>query len=54
MAGSIEGAGKANSALAPLFPVIILLTLSVIIIQVRSSSARSAGLDRSGAYIAPL
>src|SRR5213594_4477092 len=39
MAGSIEEAGKANSALAPLFPLMILLMLAVIIIQVRSFSA---------------
>ncbi len=39
MAGSIEDAGKANSALAPLFPIMLLLTLAVIIIQVRSFSA---------------
>jgi len=39
MAGSIEEAKKANSALAPLFPIMILLTLAVIIIQVRSFSA---------------
>lgn len=39
IAGSIEEAGKANSALAPLFPIMLLLTLAVIIIQVRSFSA---------------
>jgi multidrug efflux pump subunit AcrB len=39
MAGSIEEAKKANSALAPLFPLMILLMLAVIIIQVRSFSA---------------
>jgi multidrug efflux pump subunit AcrB len=39
MAGSIEEAKKANSALAPLFPIMVLLTLTVIIIQVRSFSA---------------
>src|SRR5437762_9209908 len=39
MAGSIEEAGKANSALAPLFPIMLLLMLAVIIIQVRSFSA---------------
>jgi multidrug efflux pump subunit AcrB len=38
-AGSIEEASKANAALAPIFPVMILLTLAVIIIQVRSFSA---------------
>ncbi|BCQ28807.1 efflux RND transporter permease subunit (plasmid) [Caballeronia sp. NK8] len=38
-AGSIEEAGKANAALAPIFPVMILLTLTIIIIQVRSFSA---------------
>ncbi|MFM0058385.1 efflux RND transporter permease subunit [Paraburkholderia phytofirmans] len=38
-AGSVEEAGKANAALAPIFPVMILLTLAVIIIQVRSFSA---------------
>src|SRR6185369_11861174 len=36
MAGSIEEATKANSALAPLFPIMLLLMLAVIIIQVRS------------------
>jgi multidrug efflux pump subunit AcrB len=39
MAGSIEESEKANSALAPLFPVMLLLMLAVIIIQVRSFSA---------------
>jgi multidrug efflux pump subunit AcrB len=39
MAGSIEEAQKANSALAPLFPIMLLLMLAVIIIQVRSFSA---------------
>ncbi|WP_038169695.1 efflux RND transporter permease subunit [Verrucomicrobium sp. BvORR106] len=39
MAGSIEEASKANSALAPLFPVMILFMLAIIIIQVRSFSA---------------
>src|SRR5437667_10823863 len=39
MAGSIEEAGKANSALAPLFPIMLLLMLAVIIIQLRSFSA---------------
>jgi multidrug efflux pump subunit AcrB len=39
MAGSIEEANKANSALAPLFPVMLLLMLAVIIVQVRSFSA---------------
>jgi multidrug efflux pump subunit AcrB len=39
MAGSIEEATKANSALAPLFPIMLLLMLAVIIIQVRSFSA---------------
>src|SRR5204863_3590555 len=36
MAGSIEEATKANSALAPLFPIMILFMLTVILIQVRS------------------
>jgi multidrug efflux pump subunit AcrB len=39
IAGSIEEAEKANSALAPLFPIMLLLMLAVIIIQVRSFSA---------------
>jgi multidrug efflux pump subunit AcrB len=39
VAGSIEEATKANSALAPLFPIMLLLMLAVIIIQVRSFSA---------------
>jgi multidrug efflux pump subunit AcrB len=39
MAGSIEEAQKANSALAPLFPIMLLLMLAVIIVQVRSFSA---------------
>jgi multidrug efflux pump subunit AcrB len=39
MAGSIEEAGKANAALAPLFPLMVLFMLAVIIIQVRSFSA---------------
>jgi multidrug efflux pump subunit AcrB len=39
MGGNIEDAGKANSALAPVFPVMIALTLLVLVIQVRSLSA---------------
>jgi multidrug efflux pump subunit AcrB len=39
MAGSIEESGKANRALAPLFPIMIALTLITIILQVRSISA---------------
>ncbi|SEG87990.1 efflux RND transporter permease subunit [Marinobacterium lutimaris] len=39
MAGSIEESGKANSALLPIFPVMIALTLITIILQVRSISA---------------
>ena len=39
MGGNIEDAGKANSALAPIFPVMIALTLLVLVIQVRSLSA---------------
>jgi multidrug efflux pump subunit AcrB len=38
-AGSIEESGKANRALAPLFPIMIALTLITIIFQVRSISA---------------
>ena len=34
--GAIEEAGKANAALAPIFPIMIALTLLVIILQVRS------------------
>jgi len=37
--GSIEESGKANRALAPLFPIMIVLTLITIIFQVRSISA---------------
>src|SRR5438034_9685975 len=36
--GSIEESGKANRALAPLFPIMIALTLIIIIFQVRSIS----------------
>lgn len=39
MAGSIEEAGKANAALAPIFPIMIALTMVVIILQVRQLSA---------------
>jgi multidrug efflux pump subunit AcrB len=38
-AGSIEESGKANRALAPLFPIMIALTLITIIFQVRSISS---------------
>jgi multidrug efflux pump subunit AcrB len=37
--GSIEEAGKANAALLPIFPIMILLMMIVIILQVRSFSA---------------
>jgi multidrug efflux pump subunit AcrB len=39
MGGSIEEAAKANSALLPIFPIMILLMMIVIIVQVRSFSA---------------
>jgi multidrug efflux pump subunit AcrB len=39
IAGSIEEAHKANSALAPLFPIMLLFMLGVIIVQVRSFAA---------------
>ena len=39
MGGNIEDAGKANSALAPVFPIMLVLTLLVLVIQVRSLSA---------------
>ncbi|WP_336707381.1 MULTISPECIES: efflux RND transporter permease subunit [unclassified Cedecea] len=38
-AGAIEESGKATAAMAPLFPIMIALTLLVIILQVRSISA---------------
>ncbi len=37
--GNIEEAGKANRALAPVFPIMIVLTMLVIVVQVRSLSA---------------
>lgn len=39
MGGPIEESGKANSALLPVFPIMIALTLITIIFQVRSISA---------------
>ena len=39
MGGNIEEADKANRALAPVFPILFILTLIVIIFQVRSFSA---------------
>ncbi|CAI0724413.1 Cation efflux system protein CzcA [Serratia entomophila] len=38
-AGSIEESGKATKAMAPLFPIMIAMTLLIIILQVRSMSA---------------
>lgn len=38
-AGSIEEAGKATTAMLPLFPIMIALTLLIIILQVRSIAA---------------
>ncbi|WNP36156.1 efflux RND transporter permease subunit [Enterobacter kobei] len=38
-AGSIEESGKAIKAMAPLFPIMIAMTLLIIILQVRSMSA---------------
>lgn len=38
MAGSIEESAKANKALAPIFPIMIVLMMVVIILQVRSLS----------------
>jgi multidrug efflux pump subunit AcrB len=37
--GNIEDSAKANNALAPVFPVMLVLTLLVLVIQVRSLSA---------------
>lgn len=37
--GSIEESGKATQAMAPLFPIMIAITLLIIILQVRSMSA---------------
>src|SRR5260221_7003472 len=39
MGGNIEEAGKANAALAPIFPIMIVLTILGILVQVRSLSA---------------
>jgi multidrug efflux pump subunit AcrB len=39
MAGAIEESGKANKALAPIFPIMLVLMMTVIIFQVRSLSA---------------
>src|SRR6266853_610333 len=39
MGGNIEDSGKANSALAPLFPIMIVLTLLVIVLQTRALCA---------------
>jgi multidrug efflux pump subunit AcrB len=39
MGGNIEESSKANSALIPIFPIMILLTLMVIVFQVRSLPA---------------
>ena len=39
MGGNIEDSVKANSALAPVFPVMILLTLLVLVLQTRSLAA---------------
>ncbi|UIL53755.1 efflux RND transporter permease subunit [Pantoea agglomerans] len=39
LAGSIEESGKATQAMAPLFPIMIAITLLIIILQVRSMSA---------------
>ncbi|MNO98855.1 Nickel and cobalt resistance protein CnrA [compost metagenome] len=41
MAGAIEESGKADAALAPLFPIMAILTMIVIMFQVRSMSAMS-------------
>ena len=39
MAGAIEESGKANRALAPVFPIMIALTLITIIFQVQIGRA---------------
>jgi multidrug efflux pump subunit AcrB len=39
MGGNIEDAAKANNALAPVFPIMLVLTLLVLVFQVRSMSA---------------
>jgi multidrug efflux pump subunit AcrB len=47
MGGSIEESGKANEALAPIFPIMITLMMVVIILQVRSLSAMAIVLMTS-------
>ncbi len=47
--GSIEESGKANRALAPLFPIMVALTLIIIIFQVRSISADDDGVRHGAA-----
>ena len=39
MGGNIENSAKANAALVPIFPIMVLLTLLVIVVQVRSFAA---------------
>ena len=39
MGGNIEEAAKANNALIPVFPLMFILTMIVIIFQVRSFAA---------------
>jgi multidrug efflux pump subunit AcrB len=39
MGGNIEDSGKANAALLPIFPIMIVLTLLVLVLQTRSLSA---------------
>lgn len=39
MGGSIEESGKANAALLPIFPIMIVLTLLVLVVQTRSLAA---------------
>jgi multidrug efflux pump subunit AcrB len=39
MAGSIEESAKANQALLPIFPIMLVLMMTVIVFQVRSLSA---------------
>jgi len=42
--GATEESGKANRAIAPLFPIMIALTLITIVLQVRSISAMATRL----------
>ena len=46
--GNIEESAKANAALAPIFPIMILVTLLILVVQTRTTEASAASCREHG------